>query len=299
MTRFSKILVWVNLVMSLVFASWALAIHTQRVDWTAARAVPRENTVAAPNPSGNPVNSVENKESSVASVQKDPGDPTVVQIKGLQEGSTHVVLTDADGKKQGFDVYVDGGVSGKLADRIDEIRDLKMVRAKMEADHLAAYQDLTSLEKQRPVNQKWYAEQLGHLERGTQPVQQVAYSGGKPQIDSTQRPVMEKATTKNLNAIQPRDTYLSELDKLAKDIQDVRNVIRNRLAEQAKYSDQLKDIRARLAREEEELRKMAEEREYLQPVLYNRQAEAQTLRERQERLNSRLEELKRAGVTAR
>ncbi len=34
MTRFGKVLVYINLTLSLIFAVWALGVYTQRVDWT-------------------------------------------------------------------------------------------------------------------------------------------------------------------------------------------------------------------------------------------------------------------------
>ncbi len=298
MTRLGKILVLSNLALSLVFAVWALAFHTQRIDWTASRAVPTENTVRAPNPSFEQVNNIENKDTGVASVQKDPTDSTVVLIKGLKPGSTHVVLTDPKGKKQGFDVYVDEGLPGKLAERIDEIHELQGLRDKAETAYDAALQDLVGLERQRPEQLKWYADQLRLLERGDKPVNAVVYVKGEPQIDSQERPVMARATTSALKEILPREAYQAQLDQLAKQIENYRTEIKGQLQQQADLADRLKDLRARLAAEQESLRKFGEEREYLQPRLYNREVEARTLRDRREELEKRLQELKRAGVTA-
>jgi hypothetical protein len=298
MTRFGKILVLCNLALSLIFAAWALAFRTDRIDWTAARVVPKDNTIRVPNPSGKQVSNSESKDSAIASVSKDPKDPTVVQIKGIAEGSTHVVLTDPEGKKQGFDVHVDQGVPGKLSERIDEIRDLQDVRHKAEADYEAAHRELTGLERQRPEQQKWYAEQQQLLERGDQPVNAVVYSGGAPQIDNLDRPVMAKASTQTLTTILPRESYLAQLDRLAGEIKAVRADVAALVQKQTDLTAELKTVRAKLAIEDDSLRKLAEERAELTPRLYNREAAAQDVRDIRQRLDARLQELKRAGGTA-
>jgi regulator of replication initiation timing len=298
MTRFGKILVLINLALSLVFLAWAFTFRTQRVDWTASRVVPGGNTVRAPNPNGRPIQSVESKETTVASATKDPLDPTVIQIKGAQEGDTRVVITDDKGNKQGFDVHVDHGVPGKLAEPIDQIKALQEVRVKLEGDYNLAHRDITALEKVRPEQRKWYEEQLRLLERGDTPVGAIDYAGGTPRIDSQDRPVLTKAKTEALPQILPREAYEKQLRDLATQIQEARDVVGKKIDEQAKLAKQLEDLRAKLAAEEDSLRRFAEEREELTPKLYNREALAQTVRDRRQMLEARLQELKRAGASA-
>ena len=37
MTRFGKLLIFMNLILSVIFAGWAAGIYTQRIDWAPAR----------------------------------------------------------------------------------------------------------------------------------------------------------------------------------------------------------------------------------------------------------------------
>jgi hypothetical protein len=287
MTRFGKILVFVNLVLSLVFASWALAVYMLRADPTDTAAVSSaEKDKRVHVGSDKAVSSIGVVDSDVAKVEADKQDPTAVLINGLKEGKTRVNIT-AGGKNVGFDITVDQGAPGQLGERREEIRRLQDFNAQAEARWLAASNELKALEKQRPEDRKWYQEQLQVLERGDKPIDAVVYVKGEPQFDPQARPKMEKVAPE----LKPREFYVEQIKQKQDQIQEVRNSIRDKIKEQGDLTDELKRIREDLADEEAKLRSVREEREYLDPLVYNRLGESQVVVDRQRRLLARLIEL--------
>jgi hypothetical protein len=274
--------------LSLVFASWALAIYMFRADPTETVAVSSaEKDKRVRVSSDKEVKSVSTEDDKVATVAPDKLDRTAVLITGLKEGRTRVNVA-VDGKNVGFDVTVDQGAPGLLGERREEIRRLQDLNTVAEARWLAALIDLKVLEKQRPEDQEWYQQQLRALETGTDPVKAVVYNKGEPLIDpKSGRPELKEVDPK----LRTRSEYRREIEKTQSDVQEARANILALIAKQQDLTDTLKTIRNDLALEEKKLESIREEREYLDPLLYNHVGESQVVVDRQQRLLARLIEL--------
>jgi hypothetical protein len=284
MTLFGKFLVFVNLVLSLLFAAWALAVFMLRADPTDTvyvSSADKDKRVHV----GGEVSRFGVEDKDVAKIDKDAQDPTAVLISGLKEGRTRVNVT-AGGKEAGFDVTVDKGAPGELSERREELFRLHALNTQTEARWLAAYNEIRDLQKQRPADQKWYREQLQALERGDQPVEAVVYNKGEPQIEQG-RPKLDKLAPE----LHTRDYYLKQIDQAQTQVQEAREKVRAQIQAQGKLTDDLKKMRVQLADDEEALRKIRDEHDYLDPMMYNRQAESQLVLDRQQRLRDRVIEL--------
>jgi hypothetical protein len=285
MTRFGKILVLFNLMLSLVFASWALAVYMLRADPTDTVAVSSaESPKRVHITNDKAVQSGTNTD--VAKVEPDRQDRSVVVITGLKEGRMRANV-GVDGKTVGFDVTVDQGAPGELTPRREEIERLQTLTAQAEDQWLAAYNELKALEKQRPLDQEWYRQKLQLLD-GDEPVETVAYNKGEAQIDAkTGLPELKKMVPE----LRGRSYYLKQIEQTQGQIQETRAKIGAQVVEQQQLTDALKGIRRDLAGEVDKLRKVREEREYLDPLLYNHVGEAQVVVDRQQRLQARIIEL--------
>jgi hypothetical protein len=256
MTRFGKILVFINLVLSLLFAGAAIAVVNHRVNWpgTAKGATPD-------------------------------------QVEGLVKQKQAEIKKWEEGAQNGLARYEEA---------------------------IAA---LPTLEADRPLRQKWYADQLAFLAEGKplkdaqdKPVKdtkvsRLVYKDGQLELDNKGYPKLEPVTTRLKDGLQPipqmvrikadlEDLIQKEMDKVANAIKEEKRLTVEIDGEEGKEGKD-KGYRDLLAEEVLVEKQIQAELEYLRPLRYNRQVEAELLLKRQGSLKARLQELEKIGVARR
>jgi hypothetical protein len=176
-----------------------------------------------------------------------------------------------------------------------------------------ALADLVQVEKERPIKQKWYADQLSILETGNDtdgkaymgPIRDLVYEKGQIKLDKDGLP--ELAPVKSSLELKPKPEMVriladtqnlvkNEMAKVAKLMQEEERLTREVNGDPQKKVKGLRDLQAEEISVENNLQG---ELEYLRPLRYNRQVEAALLLKRQQSLKARLDELKNTGVASR
>jgi hypothetical protein len=178
----------------------------------------------------------------------------------------------------------------------------------------AALPDLLQVEKERPVKQKWYADQLSILETGNDtdgkaysgPIQDLVYEKGQIKLGKDGLPELRPISVKPLEfrpipemhkmLADQQDAVKQEMAKVAKLMQEEERLTREVNGDPQKKVKGLRDLQAEEISVENNLQG---ELEYLRPLRYNRQVEAALLLKRQQSLKARLDELKNTGVASR
>jgi hypothetical protein len=175
---------------------------------------------------------------------------------------------------------------------------------------LIATRDVQRLEKQRPEDQAWYAEQLKLMDVGNQPVKVLAYDKGLLKTDQTGRPFLQDvaADKDNPNAqpLQSRkaleDAYADTLAKTQDEMKKIDGLAKEeQKLTQTLIGDgmQAKGLRGELAQQQEKRLQSLKEQGELEWKLYNRQEEVRLATKRQHELETRKQELQGTRVTTR
>jgi hypothetical protein len=251
MTLFGKILVFANLVLSLLFAGAAVAVVTNRVNWPGIKGAPAE------------------------------------QARGLVEEKKAEIKKWEDGAQIGLARYEEA---------------------------IAA---LPLLERDRPEKQKWYADQLAFLEKGTDAggkplkdakVSRLVYKDGQLQLDNKGYPMLEPVATRLKEGLQPISQMVKIKADLDEEIQKAMVRVANAIKQEKERTveidgeegkDGKKGYRFLLAEQVQVEKEIQAELEYLRPLRYNRQVEAELLLQRQQALKARIKELEKIGVAVR
>lgn len=166
----------------------------------------------------------------------------------------------------------------------------------------AKIQGLIKLEELRPQRQAYYQEQLTIRRTGKNvemkdvdnPVKDLDYKEGKLQVDEKNGyPIL-----KDLEFLSLADLH-AQIKLTQEKIDETIEGIKKDIKTQEKLSGEIKVIR-KLQGEEEQVRQNAvAQLKFLEPFLYNFELESQVLLKRQRSLESRVQELKGAGVASR
>jgi hypothetical protein len=238
-TMFGKILIFANLVLSLVFATMALGIYTNRIDW--------------------------------------PGTASPL----------------VQGEK----------VLGEHARLREEIRDQEKVASAALTRWLDLTKQVADLERNRPIALAWYADKINILDTGkdragkAEAVTALVHKDGNLLFQNGQ-PVPGPNPNQPL---QPTSFYLAAFGKNAADIKTQVEATNKALLDAEDLTVRInglmgkqKGLRDLLWEEETAHRNALEELEHVKPFRYNRQAEAELLSKRQQALEARVDELKKA-----
>jgi hypothetical protein len=204
---------------------------------------------------------------------------------------------------------------GELLKREERIKQLAGALGTAEARYRSARTRLLSLEAQRPLNDKWYREQLAAVEFGAGgktdvPVLAPALKDGRPIPDPknfglpTMQPVYERASPPPPGKPQPLLTtawYTERLGVVHKETLGHQDRHQKAVeAASAATADIIgpKGLRQRIADEDGKLASVEAELKGLQPGLYNGIVATENLLVRQQQLEARLAELKKALAAA-
>ncbi|HEV3258301.1 MAG TPA: hypothetical protein VG013_15585 [Gemmataceae bacterium] len=244
-TQLGKVLVVINLVLSLVLAGLALGIYTNRIDWS---------------------------------------------------GPLKPVSGEA--------------AQGELGKRKDEFQHWLTLVNSADSDWQQETAALVGVEKQRPADQKWYADQLDILEgrdrngkdvRG--PIAELAYDpkSGQLGVDNTGHPKLLRIP------LQSRQTYLRDLASKRIAIDKEIEIIANLQTQQEALTLEINGVEGKqrglrnlIAEAKRATMDSEAEVKYLEPLLINRLVEGQLLAKRRDGLEARVKLLtEKAGVSAR
>jgi hypothetical protein len=159
-------------------------------------------------------------------------------------------------------------------------------------------QELIKLENLRPVNKRWYADQLALLENGPRATA-LEYADNLLKMDKTD-PKNEWRPALSPSDLKGRTPLVGEIRQVMTQIDQEIARTQGYLKEEERLTADIKDEKERIA--EEQLARIQSEAEvkYLKPLVYNREVDVQFLVERKASLEARLSELRGgSGVAAR
>jgi hypothetical protein len=206
-----------------------------------------------------------------------------------------------------------GEIKAGIAQKDEEIKKLQTAASQALGRWAPLLPELVSLEKEQPMRQAWYKDQLSILQTGKfadgkpfqGPVRTLSYKAGQLQFDKDGNPLLDP-----MPAVPFQLMPIPEMNKLLADTQDA---VKNEMDKVAKLMEEekrltleingkpgeIKGLRDLLAEEVAVEGNIQDELEYLRPLRYNRQVEAALLLNRQLSLKKRLDELKSIGVASR
>jgi hypothetical protein len=205
---------------------------------------------------------------------------------------------------------IDWTAKGELKKRQDRVKELDGALGIAQARYQSARQLLLARERQRPLDNAWYANQLKAVEFGAQgnreaPVLAVRASdqGVRPVPDpaNMNRPVMVKATTRQGRDLLCITWYNDRLAQTRKTLESEHKALQETVAEDTRLTQELvgdKGLRQRIFDEKSKKGAVEAELEGLKAPQFNSLVEMELLAQRREQLERRVEELKKAGAAS-
>jgi hypothetical protein len=205
----------------------------------------------------------------------------------------------------------DGKPSGRMADRQKEIQQLQTALSTATAGRQDARTALLAQENKLLADRDWYHYQLQKLRTGPgaqdrTPIQMLALVNGLPARDprNQDRPRMAPATDRAGQPLQWMSAYDQQLDTKRKELSAVLKKYDDLVKRDAELTEELtgntmkgtKGLHQRLEGEKAKTQGVIAELRLVKPRLVNAVVEGQLLLGRQKQLESRIEELKKAGV---
>jgi hypothetical protein len=258
MTRVGKILVMLNVALSLAMAGFAIGVFRRNIEWSIDT----------------------NKNAQV----------TVDQLEQLKDR-----LVPGAGKPR-FGLW-DDIASAEHQWKFPEPD--PTVQQQMDA-----YTRLQKFEATRPVNQKWFDQQLAELEKSKDPLTRPSYKNGKLEFNPRAfgQPVMVEAQDKGGQPIaRGLNAYRLEYNDRAASIKAVMEDLDKWIKEDIDLTVKIAGkggLRELLAREADKKQRVLAEQDFLKPLLVNSAVESELLFKRQADLEARVKELQSVGVAA-
>jgi hypothetical protein len=202
----------------------------------------------------------------------------------------------------------EGKPAGVLAQRDARFKELCGALVAAENRFRTARQQLYLVENQRPLDRQWYDKEIAELLSGkdgntkTQ-VKFVVTKDGLPVLNPQDfnRPLLQPALDRAGQPLFSSAYYAEALLATHNSITDEQQRYQKALDEDARLADQIigpKGLRAVIALEQAKRASVEQEYKDLEPRLTNSQVDTYLLKERQEQLEKRVEELKKATGAA-